>query len=266
MSAARCKPALSSEEEWGLARRWQQHGDEKATTTLVERNRGLVFRIASDEFGNCGVPMEDLTQEGFVGLSIAVRKFDPDRKLRLSTYAAYWVRAYMMMYILRTHGPARIGTRKSERTIFFRLASARRRLERLGEDATPESLAAIMGVGAKDVEQMMPRIQRRDVYLDAAAHEGDDRRTSGDHLADDDAASPEDSAIESVDGARARDRVQDAVLRLPPRERLVVRHRLLADPPMTLREVGEIIGISRERVRQIEVVAKKMLRAALVGE
>src|SRR5262245_49499940 len=168
---------LSLEEEQELSRRWMQKSDTHALATLIHAHLGLVIKIAT-EFRNSGPAMEDLIQEGHVGLTIAARRFDPTKATRLATYATYWIRACMMEYVVRSHGPVRIGTTRSQRKIFFGLGRARRRLEREGQTVSTDQLARLLGVPAEDVEHMSTRLSGHDVSLDAPRSIDDERRQS----------------------------------------------------------------------------------------
>ena len=153
--------ALTAEEEHRLSRRWLDHEDRDALERLVRAHLGLVIRIAM-EFRHAGPSMEDLIQEGNVGLTIAARRFDPDRDTRLATYATYWIRACMIEHVVRSHGPVRIGTTRSQRKIFFGLGRARRKLEKDGTAADAESLAGALGA-----------LERIEAGLDAVGVAGD---------------------------------------------------------------------------------------------
>src|SRR5438105_15505481 len=165
LDAARSQP-LQPEEEQLLARRWLRHGETDALARLINSHLGLVVRIAT-EFRHSGPSLDDLIQEGNLGLTIAARRFDPSRQTRLATYATYWIRACMLEHVVRSHGPVRIGTTRSQRKIFFGLGRARRKLEREGETADCEALAGELGVLQEDVEAMTPRLTGRDISLDA---------------------------------------------------------------------------------------------------
>jgi len=180
---------LSQEEEHRLAKLWLEHADPKALGRLVAAHLGLVIRIAL-EFRHSGPSMEDLIQEGNLGLTIAARRFDPTRATRLATYATYWIRACMLEHVVRSHGPVRIGTTRSQRKIFFGLGRARRKLERDGETADAEHLATALGVEQTDVESMTARLTGRDVSLDAPRGY-DDRRPVAASLCSDE-PTPED--------------------------------------------------------------------------
>src|SRR6185312_3520356 len=157
---------LSPAEERRLSRRWRTLEDRAALARLVQAHLGLVVKIAT-EFRNSGPSMEDLIQEGNLGLTIAARRFDPGQGTRLATYATYWIRACMMEHVVRSHGPVRIGTTRAQRKIFFGLGRARRRIERDGRQATTEALAEALGVDRTEVESMAPRLSGRDLSIDA---------------------------------------------------------------------------------------------------
>jgi RNA polymerase sigma-32 factor len=248
---------LSIAEEHRLSRRWRTLEDKDALAHLVQAHLGLVIRIAT-EFRHSGPSMEDLIQEGNLGLTIAARRFDPGRATRLATYATYWIRACMLEHVVRSHGPVRIGTTRSQRKIFFGLGRARRRLEREGETVDAEALAHVLGVDANDIEQMTPRLTGRDVSLDAP-RSLDDKREVGALLEHDD-PTPEEmvAGVEEEDSRRTR--VFEGLKVLDPRERAIIRARHMRQRPATLASLGKKFGISRERVRQLELRAKAKLR------
>jgi RNA polymerase sigma-32 factor len=248
---------LTVEEEHRLSRRWRTLDDETALARLVQTHLGLVIRIAM-EFRHSGPSMEDLIQEGNLGLTIAARRFDPTRQTRLATYATYWIRACMLEHVVRSHGPVRIGTTRSQRKIFFGLGRARRKLEREGEHADAESLASALGVEREDIEAMTPRLTGHDVSLDAP-RASDDRRELGALIAED-APNPEDvvAGVEEEDTRKTR--LNEGLKVLDPRERAIIKARHMRQRPATLASLGKKFGISRERVRQLELRAKAKLR------
>jgi RNA polymerase sigma-32 factor len=207
--------------------------------------------------------MEDLIQEGNLGLTIAARRFDPDRATRLATYATYWIRACMLEHVVRSHGPVRIGTTRSQRKIFFGLGRARRKLEGEGEIADAENLAATLGVEREDVESMTARLTGRDVSLDAPRG-FDDRRPVAASLCEDH-PNPEEmvSGVEEDDQRRAL--MYEGLKVLDTRERAIIRARHMRQRPATLAFLGKKFGISRERVRQLELRAKAKLRHYVDG-
>jgi RNA polymerase sigma-32 factor len=248
---------LSLLEEHRLSRRWRTLEDEAALARLVQTHLGLVIRIAM-EFRHSGPSMEDLIQEGNLGLTIAARRFDPTRQTRLATYATYWIRACMLEHVVRSHGPVRIGTTRSQRKIFFGLGRARRKLEREGESADAESLASALGVERSDIESMTPRLTGHDVSLDAP-RATDDRREVGALIAED-APNPEDmvAGVEEEDSRKCR--LNEGLKVLDARERAIIKARHMRQRPATLASLGKKFGISRERVRQLELRAKAKLR------
>jgi RNA polymerase sigma-32 factor len=254
---------LSIDEERRLARRWRATGDERALARLIAAHLGLVIRIAM-EFRHSGPALEDLIQEGNLGLTIAARRFDPSRATRLATYATYWIRACMLEHVVRSHGPVRIGTTRSQRKIFFGLGKARRKLEREGEAADPSALAGELGVLEEDVQAMSPRLTGRDVSLDAPRGY-DDRRSVGALLAED-GPSPEDVVAYSEEDDHRREQLGEGLKVLDARERAIIRARHMRQRPATLAALGKKFGISRERVRQLELRAKAKLRSYCSGE
>jgi RNA polymerase sigma-32 factor len=232
--------------------------DETALARMVQAHLGLVIRIAM-EFRHSGPSMEDLIQEGNLGLTIAARRFDPARATRLATYATYWIRACMLEHVVRSHGPVRIGTTRSQRKIFFGLGRARRKLEREGEATDAESLAGALGVEREDVEAMTPRLTGHDLSLDAP-RSPDDRRDLGGVLAED-APTPEDMVAGLEEDDARKIRLSEGLKVLDPRERAIIRARHMRARPATLASLGKKFGISRERVRQLELRAKSKLRS-----
>ena len=248
---------LSLEDERELARLWREKGDERALGRLVAAHLGLVIRIAL-EFRHSGPSMEDLIQEGNLGLTIAARRFDPDRATRLATYATYWIRACMLEHVVRSHGPVRIGTTRSQRKIFFGLGRARRQIEREGNAADSEHLAQVLGVEQSDVESMTARLTGRDVSLDAPRG-FDDRRPIAASLCSDE-PDPEEAIASVQQDSQRRQQIYEGLKVLDARERAIIRARHMRQRPATLACLGKKFGISRERVRQLELRAKAKLR------
>jgi len=253
---------LSLEEEQQLSRLWMQQADTRALATLIHAHLGLVIKIAT-EFRNSGPSMEDLIQEGHVGLTIAARRFDPTKATRLATYATYWIRACMMEYVVRSHGPVRIGTTRSQRKIFFGLGRARRRLEREGATVSADQLAKILGVPADDVEHMATRLSGHDVSLDAPRSQDDERRQS--NLLASDGPSQEDLYADGQEEDSRKALLMEALKQLDPRERAILKARHMSARPITLGALGKRFGISRERVRQLELRAVAKLRTYCSG-
>lgn len=253
-------PLLTPEREAELARRWREQRDAAAGKELVLANLRFVVKIAF-EYRTYGIRLLDLIQEGNLGLLVAVDRFDPARKNRLTTYAVWWIRAYIQEFIRRQWSLVRFGTTRAEQRCFYRLRRERQRLERAGGKADPERLAAALGVRPEELAMIEFRITRRDQSLDDPAY-SDTEETKGDRLADD-APGPEHQVIEREVAELSRVRVRKALSSLDPRERMIIERRYLRGKGTTLKELGRAFGISRERVRQLEARAKEKMRAEL---
>jgi RNA polymerase sigma-32 factor len=251
---------LTPDEERDLARRWRRFGDQRSASRLVLGNLRFVVKIAF-EYRTYGLRLLDLIQEGNLGLLVAVDRFDPDRNVRLTTYAVWWIRAYIQEYIRRSWSMVRFGTTRAEQRCFYRLRRERQRLERSGARADPDKLASALGVKPAELEAIESRITRRDLSLDDPAYLDTDE-TKGDRIADD-RPGPESTLADHELSEEAHRRIHDALRELDPRERAILSRRYLAPKPATLKELGASFGISRERVRQLEARAKAKLRARL---
>jgi RNA polymerase sigma-32 factor len=253
-------PLLSPGEEARLAEEWQSTRDPEIGRRLVLGNLRFVVKIAF-EYRTYGVRLLDLIQEGNLGLLVAVDRFEPERKNRLTTYAVWWIRAYIQDFIRRQWSLVRFGTTRAEQRCFYRLRRERERLERSGEHADPNELAAALGVRAEALSTIEARIVRRDQSLDDAAFAGADE-TRASRLPDDQPG-PEAHAMQHEMFAMSRQRVRRALEGLDPRERAIIQRRYLDGKGTTLKELGRSFGISRERVRQLEARAKEKMKAEL---
>ncbi|MDP9036280.1 MAG: sigma-70 family RNA polymerase sigma factor [Myxococcota bacterium] len=242
---------LNRETERELAHHWRA-GDRRAGERLVVACLPFVIGIAL-EYRRWGVPMEDIIQQGNLGLLRAAKKFDPDRGCRLATYAAYWIRAEIRDYVVRGYRVVRLGTTKSERRAL--------RAYRKTRENDPSTLAAVSGMTAERAEWLLPLLAGRETSLDARS---DEHGTISDRLAGA-MPSPEEEATLHEHRGRARDAVGEALRNLTQRERVIVRERLMADEPRTLQELGAEFGVSKERVRQIEERLRDKLRSTLEG-
>ncbi len=262
--SAMATPLLTREREHELALRWREDEDEAALHELVRAYARLVAGMAA-RFRNYGLPSGDLLQEGNVGLLQAAARFEPERGVRFSTYATWWVRSAMQDYILRNWSIVRTGTTSAQKSLFFNLRRLRARIE--GETGAPldgagrARIANELRVHARDVEAMEMRITAVDQSLNAPlSDDGDDNWQD---LLPDTRPSPEMAVTQIYDGRRRRTWLRSALAELPPREQRIVCSRLLAEEPLTLEALGRELGVSKERVRQLERRALLRLRASV---
>jgi len=254
---------LTQEEEQKLARRFTK-GDLKAGHTMVTSNLRFVVKVAY-EYRSYGIKMSDLIQEGNIGLMKAVQKFDPDKGIRLISYAVWWIRAYIQNYILKSWSLVKLGTTQAQRKLFFSLARTRRELEKFhageGNVSNVDEIAKRLHVKPQEVREMEQRMGGRDLSLDAPMGE-DGGNTHVDFVAS--ASAPQDDEFaEKEEAGLINQRVQMALMRLDPRERFIIEQRVMNERPMTLKELGEHFGFSRERARQLEIRAKDKLKNEL---
>jgi RNA polymerase sigma-32 factor len=254
---------LRREEERALGRRFRR-GDKAAGQALVAANLRFVVKIAG-EYRSSGLSISDLVQEGNLGLMRAVSKFDPERGLRLISYAVWWIRAYIRAYVLRSWSLVRIGTTQAQRRLFFALGREYRYLREAGSERDPSDarpLAEHLSVKPSEVIEMRTRVSARDVSLDAPVARDSDV-TLLHRLNRADERSPERQLVESEEARLLSRRVRVALSRLVPRERLIVERRLLSEGRASLQRLAEELGVSAERVRQLEMRANLKIRAAL---
>lgn len=254
-------PVLTAAQEVELARRWRDHQDQAAADKLVLSNLRAVIKISA-EFSNQHVGFADLVQEGTMGLLKAVERYDPERGTRFLSYAAWWIRAYIRDYLLRTRSLVRLGTTQRQRTVYSRLGRARAIADREGlvGEARAERMVEVIGVDRATIEEMVGRLSGYDVSLDAPANTGDDDAAPRANFVPSDDANPEQEIASLQEGAVHREQLRQALDTLPGREREIIERRHLADAPETLQEVGASMGISRERVRQLEVRALRRMK------
>jgi len=263
-------PLLSRDEEHALAVRYRETGDVEAAYKLVASNLRLVVKIAH-EYRRSAFQLLDLVQEGNMGLMQAVKKYDPLKGVKLSSYAAWWIRAYIIRFIMDNWRLVKLGTTQAQRKLFFNLAKEREKLLARGVDPTPRLLARNLDVEVKEVEEMTARMASDDLSLDAPAAPGDEqsRQTRLDRLGD--GAVPADHRLADEELKRLfREKLQ-AFARgiVDEKERFLLDHRLLPPEgvePLTLQQVGDRFGLTRERARQIEAKLTARLRAHLQAE
>jgi RNA polymerase sigma-32 factor len=253
-------PVLTEQDEHHLALRLYDHQDLDAAQALITSNLRFVVKVAN-EYRNYGMRMLDLIQEGNIGLMMAVKKFNPHRGVRLISYAVWWIRAYIQNYIVSTWSLLKIGTTQAQRKLFFKLKQARNVILNMSDsDEGVPTIAQSLAVGEDEVNEMEVRLQG-EVSLDAELRAGEGL-TVLDGLADQQ-PNQEERLAEYQEQAQLRQQVAAVVAGLGEKEQFVVSHRITADEPLTLQEIADHFGISRERVRQIEENALRKVRAAL---
>jgi RNA polymerase sigma-32 factor len=270
VNAAKAAPYLSRAQEQILATRWRDEHDEEALHTLARAHIRLVMAIAS-RFRRYGVPLSDMIQEGHIGLLEAAARFEPERDVRFSTYAAWWIRAAIQDFVLRNWSIVRGGTSSAQKSLFFNLRRLRAQLAGATSSANDlhERIATALGVARGDVEVMDARLSGFDISLNAVLGARDDteRGTDRQDYLVDEAPLPDVIAEDAIDTGRRADWLKRALDMLTERERLIIEVRRLGeDDFVTLEMVGQRLGISKERVRQIENRAIGKLRKALSAD
>lgn len=268
VKAAMAAPFLEREEERELAVRWKEKRDEQALHHLAHAHMRLVIALAT-RFRHYGLPAADLIQEGHVGLLEAAARFEPDREVRFSTYATWWIRASMQDYILRNWSIVRGGTSSAQKALFFNLRRLRAKLsrdQRPGDSSRMfATIAQAIGVSQADVELMDTRLSGPDISLNApvAQSDGSSMTEHVEFLVDGNPL-PDEAVSESIDSGRRVNWLREALTVLSERELRIVRERRLTEESATLEALGDRLGISKERVRQIENRAIEKLRRALM--
>jgi RNA polymerase sigma-32 factor len=251
-------PLLSREEEHALAVRFRETGDLQAAYKLVASNLRLVVKLAHQYHRN-PLALLDLVQEGNIGLMQAVKKYDPYRGVKLSTYAAWWIRAYILRYIMDNWKMVKLGTTEAQRKLFFKLRQEQDRLSHQGIEVTPKLLAERLDVTEQDIIEMDQRLGPDEVSLDAPLP--DESRTPRiDRLLPSNAPGVEEALGNEELKRLFRAKVNEFAEGLNDKERLIFEHRLMTDEPMTLQEIGDRYGVSRERARQIEAALINRMR------
>ncbi len=259
-------PMLEKDEEFMLGKRWREHADGEAAEKLVTSHLRLVAKIAMGYRGY-GLPVAEVISEGNVGLMQAVKKFDPDKGFRLATYAMWWIRASIQEYILRSWSLVKMGTTAAQKKLFFNLRRMKSQMQALDEgDLKPEQVEEIatkLGVTNDEVVSMNGRLSGPDASLNAPLKgtEGDGQWQ--DWLADEDSISQEAELAETDEFDTRMQLLQSAMGELNEREQHILQERRLSEEPKTLEELAEHYGVSRERIRQIEVRAFEKLQKAM---
>jgi RNA polymerase sigma-32 factor len=257
-------PMLEPQEEYMLAKSWREHGDRAAAHRLVTSHLRLVAKIAMGYRGY-GLPISEVISEGNVGLMQAVKRFEPEKGFRLATYAMWWIKAAIQEYILRSWSLVKMGTTANQKKLFFNLRKAKSRISALDDgDLRPDQVKIIakrLGVTEQDVVEMNRRLGG-DVSLNAPIREDGDSGEWQDWLVDD-SSSQEARLVESEESDNRRKALGEALSVLNDRERRIFEARRLVDEPITLEELADEFGVSRERVRQIEVRAFEKVQKAV---
>ncbi|GFO81402.1 RNA polymerase sigma factor RpoH [Methyloceanibacter sp.] len=266
-------PMLEPQQEYMLAKSWREHGDRDAAHELVTSHLRLVARIAMGYRGY-GLPIGEVISEGNVGLMQAVKRFDPDKGFRLATYAMWWIRAAIQEYILRSWSLVKMGTTAAQKKLFFNLRKIKGQLKALEDgDLRPDQvkhIATRLGVSEDDVVSMNRRLAG-DSSLNAPVRNDAESGEWMDWLVDDSAIDQETALAESEEQEQRRGMLHDALKTLNERERRVFEARRLSEEPLTLEQLSTEFGVSRERIRQIEVrafekVQKAVQKAAAAAE
>jgi len=257
-------PLLEPQEEFMLAKRWREHGDSQAAHKLVTSHLRLVAKIAMGYRGY-GLPVAELISEGNVGMMQAVKRFDPDRGFRLATYAMWWIRASIQEYILHSWSLVKMGTTAAQKKLFFNLRKLKGQMQAIEEgDLSPEQVSKIatrLGVPEEEVVNMNRRLAAPDSSLNAPVKTEGDMEWQ-DWLVDE-SPNQESRLVESQELGQRKQMLASALKQLTDRERRIIVERRLIDEPKTLEDLSSEYGISRERVRQIEVRAFDKLQKAM---
>lgn len=259
-------PMLEADHELDLARRWRENDDERALHELTTAYMRLVISMAS-KFRHYGLPLADLVSEGNVGLMQAAARFEPSREVRFSTYASWWIRSSIQDFVLRNWSIVRTGTTAAQKSLFFNLRRLRAKIDDTGDAImTAENrkwVSEHLGVPERDVASMASRLSASDRSLNAPlAVDGD---AQWQDLIPDESATPDQIVMEEHDNAKRKEWIAEALKALNERETLIIMERRLTDDTVTLEVLGQRLGISKERVRQIEHQALGKLRKALTG-
>jgi RNA polymerase sigma-32 factor len=254
-------PLLTPEEEFQLAVRYRKYNDIEASQKLVTSNLRFVVWVAF-EYQFYGMTLLDLVQQGNIGLMMAVKKFDPYRGYRFISYAIWWIRAYIQDFIIKNWSLVRIGTTPAQKRLFYKIGRVRKELESEGENEKKyDYLAKELDVSKRDVIEMEQRMSSEDLSLDVSV-DGDGELTHLD-LLQDDRLNQEEMLVQKEEKRIREQKVHNAMKRLNQNEIYVINNRVMSDEPLTLREIGNHLMLSKERVRQIENEALKKLKKAI---
>ena len=258
-------PLLSKEEEHELAVRFLEEDDLEAAKRLVTSNLRLVVKIAYD-YRQAYKNILDLVQEGNIGLMQAVKKYDPYKGVKLSSYAAWWIRAYILRYILNNHRLVKVGTTQAQRKLFFNLQKEKARLSAMGIEPTAEIIADRLNVPKRDVVSMDMRLAAGDASLDAPVGMGEGRTVARVEILPSEESRADDTLADAEIGDQFSSKIHEFGKSLEGKEKQIFDDRLVSEDPKTLQALGDEFGVSRERVRQIEKRLLEKLKAYLRKE
>lgn len=244
-------PLLTREQEHALALRLYEKKDPKAAEMLVTSNLRFVVKVAA-EYTKFGAKLIDLVQEGNVGLMHAVREFNPYKGVRLITYAVWWIRGYIQEYLMRQYSMVRIGTTATQRKLFYQLQREREALEKLGAAQGIAQISGRLGIPEEEVQEMHSRLSGRDISLDAPVGDGEGSARLMDFQSETDSTDLTDEIGTREEVSQLLDGIEKLRPSLNEKELFLLEARLLADEPMTLQEIGDKYGTTREAVRQME--------------
>ncbi len=258
-------PILSKEEEEELIRRYKEKNDTEAAKKLLLCHLRLVVRIAFEYYNKYFCSLFDLIQEGNVGLMFAIKKFDPSKKVRLSTYAQWWIRAYILKYLMDNYSLIRIGHSRAEKRLFYSLKKAKERLSQMGYDPqNPKILAEFVKEDEKDVIEMDKRLSESVISLEQPASENERRMLSETIEAEN--VDVENTIIKKEMDEKLKEKLRQFRETLSERERIIWDKRMIAEQPASLQSIGDKFNISRERVRQIENKITEKLKRFLASQ
>lgn len=263
LNEVRKYPLLSKEEELALAKRYYETKDPEAAQALVTANLRFVVKVAA-EYSKFGARLIDLVQEGNMGLMHAVRDYNPYKGVRLITYAVWWIRGYIQEYLLKQYSMVKIATTLNQKKLFYNLQKEKEALDAMGEAPDMKTIGERLGIPVEEVEQMANRLSGRDVSLNQPIDEGStaslmDLQKSNDTGVDDQIAAQEELGL-------LREKLDELRGDLSEREKIILEERILADEPLTLQEIGEKYGITREAVRQMESRLMKKIKERYLAE
>jgi len=251
-------PLLTQEEEFQLAVKYRKYEDIEAAQKLITSNLRFVVKIAF-EYKSYGVKIQDLIQEGNIGLMMAVKKFNPYKGYRFISYAIWWIRAYMQNFIIKTWSLVKIGTTQAQKKLFYKIGKVRKALEADGENEKKyDLLARDLDVAKEDIIEMEQRMSSRDLSLDTPFDEG--KELTHLELLREESPNQEEAIAQEEEKKILEREVQNAMKRLNEKEVYVIKSRIMAEEPLTLQQIGDHLKLSRERVRQIESEALKKLK------